>query len=243
MAEKAIAAVMDRFGPVDVLINNAGTITVGPAESMTGGDYQESLETHFWGAYHMVEAVLPEMRRRRFGRIVNISSIGGKVSVPHLLPYSVGKFALTGYSEGLRSELLRHNIYVTTVCPGLMRTGSPRNAYFKGRHRKEYAWFSISDAVPLASICAERAARRIVEATVNGDSEIVLSVPAKIAVAFHGLFPGATADLLGIVNRILPSGGKAGSISHTGRASFSRLSPSWITTLDERAARNNNEAA
>src|SRR5205814_10072215 len=106
-------------------------------------------------------SVLPEMRQRREGRIVNISSIGGKIAVPHLLPYSVGKFALTGLSEGLRSEAIKDNIYVTTVCPGLMRTGNPRNATFKGQHRAEYAWFSISDALPLLSMSAEWAATQI----------------------------------------------------------------------------------
>src|SRR5581483_12063238 len=125
--------------------------------------------------------VLQEMKSRKQGRIVNISSIGGKVSVPHLLPYCVGKFALTGFSEGLRSALLKDNIYVTTVCPGLMRTGSPRNAFFKGNNEAEYAWFSISDALPVLSMNAERAARRIVRACVRGEAEVVLSVPAKIA--------------------------------------------------------------
>jgi len=123
-------------------------------------------------------AVLPEMRERGHGRIVNISSIGGKISVPHLLPYSVGKFALTGFSEGLRAEILKDNVYVTTICPGLMRTGSPRNALFKGDNRAEYAWFSISDSLPLLSMNAGWAARRIVNASIRGDAELVLSLPA-----------------------------------------------------------------
>jgi short-subunit dehydrogenase len=80
------------------------------------------------------------MRQRHQGRIVNISSIGGKISVPHLLPCCASKFARTGLSEGLRAELCQDGIYVTTVIPGLMRTGSPRNAIFKGQHRAEHAW-------------------------------------------------------------------------------------------------------
>src|SRR5581483_10654146 len=136
-AESAVDKIRQQFGPVDILINNAGTISVGPLEVMTIDDFRNSVNTHFWGPYFSTMLVLQEMKSRKQGRIVNISSIGGKVSVPHLLPYCVGKFALTGFSEGLRSALLKDNIYVTTVCPGLMRTGSPRNAFFKGNNEAE----------------------------------------------------------------------------------------------------------
>jgi len=156
-AELAVEQIRKRFGPIDVLVNNAGTICVGPMEAMTIDDYRSSLNTHFWGPYFATMAVLPKMQRRRRGRIVNISSIGGKISVPHLLPYSVGKFALTGFSEGLRAAALKDNVFVTPVCPGLMRTGSPRNAFFKGNNKAEYAWFSISDALPVLSMDARRA--------------------------------------------------------------------------------------
>src|SRR6185503_4123757 len=122
-------------------------------------------------------AVLPEMRARREGRIVNITSIGGKISVPHLLPYSASKFALVGLSEGLRAELAKDGIVVTTICPGLMRTGSPRNATFKGQHRAEYAWFSIGDSLPVTAMSADRAARQILTACKRGEAEVVLSVP------------------------------------------------------------------
>src|SRR5438270_7691587 len=104
------------------------------------------------------------MRRRREGRIVNISSIGGKLSMPHLVPYGASKFALTGLSEGMRVELRKDGVFVTTVCPGLMRTGSPVNADFKGKHREEYSWFSISDSLPLLTMSAERAAGQIIGA-------------------------------------------------------------------------------
>jgi short-subunit dehydrogenase len=242
-AELAVDQIRRKFGPVDVLVNNAGTICVGPMETMTIDDYRNSLNTHFWGPYFATMAVLPEMQQRRQGRIVNISSIGGKISVPHLLPYSVGKFALTGFSEGLRSAALSHNVYVTTVCPGLMRTGSPRNAFFKGDNQAEYAWFSISDSLPLLSMSARRAAREIVNACVRGRAEIVLSLPAKFAVKVHALFPGTTANLLGVVNQLLPSANADNAVREprTGKQSFSALSPSWVTTLNERAAEQNNQ--
>ena len=231
----------EHFGAIDVLVNNAGVIQVGPMEVMTLEDYEQAMKTHFWGPLYTTLAVLPEMREREDGRIVNITSIGGKISVPHLLPYSASKFALVGFSEGLRAELKKDGIVVTTVCPGLMRTGSPRNATFKGQHRAEYAWFSISDSLPVSSMSAERAARQIVEACKRGDAEVVLSIQAKMAVLFHGLFPGLTADLLGFVNRLLPAPGGIGTRRAKGKESESDLSPSWLTTLSEQAAARNNE--
>jgi NAD(P)-dependent dehydrogenase (short-subunit alcohol dehydrogenase family) len=242
-AETAVDRVTKEFGSVDVLVNNAGIISVGPLEVMTIDDFRASVNTHFWGPYFITMALLPEMRRRKQGRIVNISSIGGKISVPHLLPYSVGKFALTGFSEGLRSALLKDNIRVTTVCPGLMRTGSPRNATFKGNNEAEYAWFSISDSVPGMSMSVERAARRIVRACIRGEAEVVLSLQAKSAARFHGVFPGLTSDILGVVDKMLPPPGGIGEGSRAGHESFSKISPSWVTALSERAAVRNNEVS
>lgn len=229
------------LGPIDVLINNAGVIEVGPIEVMTEDDYEEAMRTHFWGPLHVTRAVLPSMRERRAGRIVNISSIGGKVSVPHLVPYSASKFALVGLSQGLRAELMKDGIVVTTVCPGLMRTGSPRNAIFKGQHRAEYAWFSISDSLPVTSMDARLAARRIIRALRAGEAEVVLSVQAKLAALLHGLAPGVTADLLGLINRLLPGPGGLGTGSALGWQSQSWLSPSWLTSLSDQAAQQNNE--
>lgn len=236
-----IAAVNNRFGHIDVLVNNAGVIQVGPIEVMTHEDFDLAMQAHFWGPLNTILTVLPSMRQRRQGRIVNISSIGGKVSVPHLVPYSASKFALVGLSKGLRTELMKDGIVVTTVCPGLMRTGSPRNADFKGQHRFEYAWFSISDALPLLTVSAENAARQIVEACKRGKSELVISIPAKIAVLFDALFPGAMSQVLSVVNQVLPQAGGAGTERVKGRDSTSSWSPSWLTTLNEEAALRNNE--
>jgi NAD(P)-dependent dehydrogenase (short-subunit alcohol dehydrogenase family) len=239
-----VGIVQRHFGTIDVLINNAGIIQVGPVELMTHDDYARAMNVHFWGPLYTVLAVLPAMRRRREGRIVNIASIGGKLSMPHLLPYNASKFALVGLSEGLRAELAKERITVTTVCPGLMRTGSPRNAFFKGRHRDEYAWFSITDALPLISQSAERAARQIIAACKRGDAEVVLSLPAKLATIVHGLFPGSTADLLGLVNTLLlPGRGGIGSAQLPGKDSSSPLAPSWLTRLSDRAAERNNESS
>jgi NAD(P)-dependent dehydrogenase (short-subunit alcohol dehydrogenase family) len=240
--EALVQVVGERLGPIDVLVNNAGIITVGPVETMGIDDFQQAMATNFWGALHTILAVLPTMQQRGEGRIVNIASIGGKISVPHLVPYSASKFALVGLSEGLRAELARHGISVITVCPGLMRTGSPRHATFKGRHRAEYAWFSISDALPGLSMDAERAARHIVESIRRGQAERVLSVPAKLAAVARALAPNVTAELVAGVNRLLPPPDEtAGRAGWKGELSISPLSPSILTILGERAAARNNQ--
>ena len=236
-----VRTVHQRWRRIDVVVNNAGTITVGPMEVMTQADYDEAMNLHFWAPLYTILAALPGMRERREGRIVNIASVGGKISVPHLLPYSASKFALVGLSEGLHAELARDGIYVTTVCPGLMRTGSPQNAQFKGQHRNEYAWFSISDSLPFLSMDARRAARQIVTACKQGRAEVILSLPAQLAVTFHALFPGLTASILAAVNQLLPAPGGIGSARATGKESASMLSPSVLTTLGERAAQNFNQ--
>lgn len=236
-----VRTINQRWHRIDVVVNNAGTITVGPMEVMTQADYDEAMNLHFWAPLYTTLAVLPGMRERGEGRIVNIASIGGKISVPHLLPYSASKFALVGLSEGLHAELARDGIYVTTVCPGLMRTGSPKNAQFKGQHRNEYAWFSISDSLPFLSMDARRAARQIVAACKQGRAEVILSLPAQLAVTFNGLFPRLTASMLAAVNQLLPAPGGIGSARATGKESASRLSSSVLTTLSERAAQNFNQ--
>ncbi len=204
--ESLVERTLERFGRVDLLVNNAGIIQVGPVESMTIADFERAMQVNFWGVVHMTLAVLPEMRRRRAGRIVNITSIGGKVAVPHLLPYDCAKFAAMGFSEGLHAELEKDGITVTTVVPGLMRTGSPPFALFKGQREREYRWFATSDRLPITSMSAIRAAREIVLAVRRGETEVTLSWPARVLRLVHALWPAATTDLLAQVNHwLLPS--------------------------------------
>jgi short-subunit dehydrogenase len=241
---RAMSDVEDRLGPIHVLINNAGVIQVGPMDAMNLDDFRESLDVHFWGPLYTSLAVLPGMRNRREGRIVNISSIGGKISVPHLLPYSAGKFALAGLSQGLRAELLRDRVYVTSVFPGLMRTGSPRNADFKGKHRAEHTWFSVSGSLPGLTVSAEQAAREILDACERGRAELIISAPARAAVKFGQLFPEISSEILGAAARLLPGpGGADGQRKLKGKESSTRITNSWLTLLNRRAALNNNEVA
>jgi NAD(P)-dependent dehydrogenase (short-subunit alcohol dehydrogenase family) len=238
---RTVGKVHARFGPVDVLVNNAGIIRVGPLELQTRQDFEEAMQIHFWAPYFATQAVLPEMKRRGTGRIVNIASIGGKVAVPHLASYCASKFALVGLSSAMRTELVRHGIYVTTVCPGLMRTGSHINAEFKGQKEIEFAMFSVLDGLPITSVSAESAAQQILNAVRRGDAELTISPQAKLAVRFQALFPNTTARIFEFVSSFLPGPGTTDKTAYTGLESQSAVSPSIVTSLIDEAAERNNE--
>ncbi len=238
----AVDAILDRWTVIDVLINNAGVIQVGPLEHMTTDDFENAMATHFWGPLHLMFEIVPSMRRRGFGRIVNISSIGGRVAVPHLAPYCASKFALAGLSDGVRTELDQYGIRVTTVAPGLMRTGSPVNASLKGQHEAEYAWFAISDSLPGLSASAEAAASRIIDACRHGDPELTITIPARLAIIANYVAPAAIARALMVANRFLPGpAGANGDFGRRGSASTSKWAPSAATVLTDKAAVVNNE--
>jgi short-subunit dehydrogenase len=212
----------DRFGRIDILVNNAGIISVGPLESQTLTDFQEAMDVMFWGVVYPTLAVLPQMMRRRGG---------------HLLPYDCAKFAAVGFSEGLRAEALKDGVKVTTVCPGLMRTGSHLNAEFKGDHRAEYTWFSLGATSPLTAMDAHRAARNIVNAIRRGRAEIILTPQAKLLALFHGVFPGLTSDILGQSNRLMPTAVMGeGQERRKGNESETAVTRSFATELGRRAA-------
>lgn len=241
--DQFINEAQQQLGPIDVLINNAGIILVTPVEHATEADFRESMDTNFWAAFHTTNAVLPQMRTRKQGRIVNVASFGGKIAVPHLLTYSTSKFALVGYSEGLRAEVQKDGIYVTTICPGLIRTGSPRNAYFKGQNEKEYAWFKIGDSIPFFTISSADCAQEIVDACRKGEAERIITLPAKIGASIQGFAPGLISELMALVASALPAPGGIGEQRALGQQSETQLSESVLTTLTDKAAEKNNEQA
>jgi NAD(P)-dependent dehydrogenase (short-subunit alcohol dehydrogenase family) len=241
-AQRLVDQVFAQFGRLDVVVNNAGVIQVGPLEHMRPSDFEEAMGVHFWGPLHTMLAAIPHMRQSGGGRIVNVSSIGGKIGVPHLAPYCASKFALTGLSDSARAELAKDRIHVTTVLPGMMRTGSPFNAWFKGNHRSEFAWFAISDSIPLASIDGRRAASQIVEACRCGEAELVITWPAKLAILANALAPEAMAIAMSTANRLLPAAtDETGDDARSGWQSRSSWAPSLLTRLTDRAAARNNE--
>ena len=240
-AQSLVDQTLHRFGRLDVLINNAGIIQVAPVESMGLRDYREAMEINYFGMVQVTLAALPHMRKRRKGSIVNVCSIGGAVAVPHLLPYTASKYAAVGYSEGLCAELRSSGISVTTILPGVMRTGSFVNAMFKGRQQSEMAWFSLSSSLPGASISAGRAARRILRACALGETYVTVGLAAKILRLVHAISPGLMNRVFALATMLLPRPGGAGpdDVAEPGWLHRAPLGP--LTKLGDEAARKNRE--
>jgi NAD(P)-dependent dehydrogenase (short-subunit alcohol dehydrogenase family) len=239
---RMVEQVTARFGSIDVLVNDAGIIQVGPAEALSLEDLKAVMAVNFWGTVHATLAVLPHMRRG--GRIVNITSIGGAVAVPHLLGYTAAKFAAVGFSTGLAAEMARHGVAVTTVVPGLMRTGSFLHAQVKGQRRAEATLFSLASSLPVLTLDAERAARRVVLACQRKEPFVTLGVPFKALRIAAALAPGLTVRALSLVARALPGPGqdRPGTSPEPAGKWRAGLALSPLTRLGDAAAADLNEA-
>jgi short-subunit dehydrogenase len=203
-AQMLIETALATYGRLDIIVNSAGIIQVGPVANSQASDYESAIRTMALAPARLTLAALPMMRERGHGRIVNVTSIGGKISVPHLLPYCMAKFAEVAFSEGLRAELGSGPVTVTTAVPGLMRTGSHLQAMFRGQQEKEFTWFSLSASLPVISIDATRAARKIVSAMRSRRAEVFLTPVAQIAARGAAISPGLTTMLLHAFSVTLP---------------------------------------
>lgn len=237
--EELVATAEREFGRLDVLVANAGIIQVGPASDLRVADYEQAMDVMFWGVVRPVLAAMPLLRRDR-GRVLVVTSIGGKLPAPHLLPYGAAKHAAVGFAEGLRVEAGRQGVSVTVGVPGLMRTGSTRNALFTSS--AEHRWFTAAASVPLLTTNAEHAARRLVRATLRGTPEIILTPLANIGSRVHALAPSTTLRLLSAVERLLPTGTGGPQLPRPGHTT--PPAPSWfqaLTGLDRAAAHRYHE--
>lgn len=199
-----VKGVLAHFGHIDVLINNAGQCFVGPATDLQAGDVEYALQNIFWAQFHPTMAVLPHMRRRGFGRIVNVTSIGGKVPTPHQAAYVAGKFAATGWSETLATELRKEGIEVSTVTPPPLQDGAPLHAHFNGRAEEEFEWFAKTLTSPMRATSTERAARTVVSAARYGDTERTVSPMSWLSSRTYGMAPNLMSRVLSMVDRGLP---------------------------------------
>lgn len=232
-------------GPLDVAIHVAGVIQVGPLASMTAERFDEAIDIMLRGPINLALAVLPGMRERGFGRIGTVTSIGGVISVPHLLPYSAAKFGAVGFAQGLSAELAGTGVTSTTIVPGLMRTGSHLHAQFTGDAAAEFAWFGPGASLPLVAMDAEKAARRMVQGVLAGDPMVTLTPMSHIGRRVAGLAPATTTRLMGLVNRALPAGSdgdvREGMHARTELRPVARRVVDTLTALGDRVARRTNE--
>ncbi|NJR50263.1 MAG: SDR family oxidoreductase [Leptolyngbyaceae cyanobacterium CSU_1_3] len=129
LVERAIA----QYGSIDVLVNNAGIYTSGPTEDYSLEDWHQIVDTNLWGYIHTIHAVLPHLIAQKSGTIINVVSIGGKVPLPYLVPYSTSKFAVTGLTKALTSELSPKGITVCGIYPSIIKSDFLERAIFCGK--------------------------------------------------------------------------------------------------------------
>ena len=199
---------VEYFGRLDILLNNAGIIQVGPMQAFSKKEYEKAMNVMYWGIANTTLEVIPHFKEQGGGQIVNITSVGGKVSMPHLLPYDASKFAAIGFSEGSAAELRKDGIYVTAIIPGLMRTGSFVNADFQKGNEKEFNLFRILANLPMATMSAEKAAHKILNAIKTKDAVKVIGPQARMLIELHHFFPNLMVKLFSLINKQIPTSGE-----------------------------------
>jgi len=230
--------VAQELGPIDVMVANAATIDVGPIETLKPADFDAALSEIFGSSMRAALSVLPSMRARGSGTIAFITSIGGKLGLPHLAPYSAAKFAEVGFAEVLSAEVAKDGVRVLTVAPGLMRTGSHLHAQFRGDRERELSWFGALALAPLMSIDANRAARHIVRAIARGDRFLTFTPAARLGIWLHDSAPELWSLLARTAARLLPenSAGSFASSVQEGAEVIRESSSSLLGLIANRSA-------
>lgn len=197
--EKAVAEIIEREGRIDVLINNAGMGIGGPLEFATEEEIREQMDTNFMGLVHCVDAVLPHMRNKGYGKIIAISSIGGLMGLPFQGFYSASKFAIEGYCEALRLETKSFGIQVVVLRPGDFATG------FTGNRKKviDEAVFQVYPSYKTAiekveydeknglnPIVLARKIFKIIKKKQPRNTYVIASFEQKLSVLLKHILPG-----------------------------------------------------
>lgn len=192
----AVARIIEDEGRIDVLVNNAGYILTGGIEETTPEEASAQFETNFFGLHRVTRAVLPHMRRRAGGRIVNVSSLVGHAPIPFAAFYSASKFALEGYSESLAHELAPFGIDVAMVEPGFVRTPLAEHALAAANPLPAYA--------PWRTAVEGRIEAQIAKAIEPGEVAAVIARLIEARAPALRNFVGGDARLVRRLRRLVP---------------------------------------
>jgi short-subunit dehydrogenase len=176
LVEQAVTA----LGGLDVLINNAGVGARGPFEDATEERLRQVMEINFFGTTELTRLVLPHLRRGHNPMIVNVASVLGRRAIPGMTEYCASKFAMVGWSEGLRAELAQHGIHVLVVCPGGIETEFDTHMI---EQRTRPTWRDRRRMSP------DRCAQLIVSAMRRRANEVIITTTAKLVVWLNRLSP------------------------------------------------------
>ncbi len=196
MAASLVERCLKEFGDIDLLVNNAGLAKPGSVMNLTPQDWERVFAVNFFAPLHATYAALPHFVANKRGKVVNISSIAGKVAFPGSVCYAASKFALTGMSEGMAAELQNQGVDFITVCPGWVRTEFfAKNAIMGSKNPTLIAEKNDLRGILMRhvlSISSENAAHHIFKALQKGGGqEIVLTAPGVAVERLNALFPGA----------------------------------------------------
>jgi short-subunit dehydrogenase len=188
--EDLVARTLARFGRLEILINNAGVGLSGCIADFDLDHLRRVFEVNVFGVVACIQASVPHMRARKWGHIVNVSSILGKVAVPQTAGYAASKHALQALTDGLRIEEKPHGIVVTSVCPGSTDTEFRANELESGTKL-------LSERPRINMMTAERAAELTLEAIRKKKREVILTPFARVLNAVHTTIPGTLDRVLG----------------------------------------------
>ena len=173
LAQEALAS----SEKIDILFNNAGIMSLGEVHKLTLEDWERMVDINMWGPVRLTHALLPHFIKNRSGHIITTSSIAGLVATPGMVPYSLTKSGIVGFSESMRSELKGHGIRVSVVCPGPVFTNLSETGIYGSNAARAFA----SAGKFMASILTpEKAARIIVQGIRKNKAHIVLPFWAKL---------------------------------------------------------------
>lgn len=187
-----VAKALEHYSAIDVLVNNAGIYISGPVEAFSLEDWHQAIDTNLWGYIHTIHALLPHLLTRGTGTIINVSSIGGKVPLPYLVPYTTTKFAVTGLTEALHSELKPKGIHVGGIYPSIIKSDFLERAILRGKDQQDAQGRLDQLNQVLSAPVVEKpedVANAIWEA-VRQQKEEVLVGSANVSKAAYGVFPG-----------------------------------------------------
>ena len=198
LVQKAIA----HYGAIDVLVNNAGIYISGAVEEFSLADWHQAIDTNLWGYIHTTHAILPHFLERQAGTLVNIGSVGGKISLPYLVPYTTTKFAVTGLTQALRSELSPKGIQVVGIYPNLIKSNFLERAIFRGKDdqdtRDRYDQVDKILKVPGIETPAD-VAKAVLHAVKHKQNKDVVVGSANMATAFNTVFPSLMQKMFNVI--------------------------------------------
>jgi short-subunit dehydrogenase len=189
---RLVETALAHYSSIDVLVNNAGIYISGPVEQFSLEDWQQTINTNLWGYIHTVYALLPHLLAQGKGTIVNVGSIGGRVPIPYLTPYTTSKFAVTGFTQALHSELSPKGIQVCGIYPNLIKSKFLERAIFQGQDAEdiEARRQQVEQVLQLPGVeKPEDVAQAIWNAVSQQRAEVLVGT-ANLAAAAHGTFPG-----------------------------------------------------